>query len=236
MFVAVKNLIAEALYPSFCYECGGSGSYLCENCFNKIGLLPHPICPHCGIAAPNGELAKNCRGALGLIRYFGAADYKNDAVQRLIHDMKYKRAYALTRPLAKLTYFWLASSGYAELFQTKNIALTAVPMHSHRERNRGFNQAELIAEHLSEFLGVPYKKGVLRKIKNTPSQVDVATKEKRLENLQGAYAVKNIEPIRDRTMVLIDDVATTGATLAECARVLRRAGIHEVWGLTVAVD
>lgn len=235
-FAKIKNLFIETIFPSQCYNCRKPGSYLCINCFELAGVLPHAVCPHCGLRLPYGELPQNCKNELHLKRFFAAADYKNKIIKRLVHDMKYKRAYVLAQPLAELTHSWLQNSGYAPLFQKGNIALIPVPMHLRRARERGFNQSEHIAHHLSKLLNVPYEKNILIKIKNTQSQVDVKIRKERLSNISNAFAVKNPTTFKDKTVVLVDDVATTGATLAECARTLNKNGVREVWALTVAKD
>jgi len=111
--------------------------------------------------------------------------------------------------------------------------LIPVPLAKRRIRWRGFNQAEEIAKNLAEYLEIPLINDVLIKTKETLPQIDLA-EEARKENIKGAFLIKNEEKIKGKKILLIDDVYTTGSTLEESSRILKKAGAREVWGAVVA--
>ncbi|MGB9894147.1 MAG: ComF family protein [Candidatus Saccharicenans sp.] len=142
---------------------------------------------------------------------------------------KYKGYENLSRPLASLAYKALADKG---IFSGIDFILP-VPLHKKREKARGFNQSELLARELSRLSSIPTLSGLLVKIKNTPAQVSLEATDREV-NLKGAFQVKKIERIKGQSLLLIDDVFTTGSTLKECSLVLYEAGAKEIKALTLA--
>lgn len=116
---------------------------------------------------------------------------------------------------------------------SRDALLIPVPLHRARERVRGFNQSALIAEALGAKIGITVRGNILKKIKNTALQMALP-REQRLKNVIGAYAVSDTDAVINRTIILLDDVKTTGATLKECARALQGAGAKKIWAITVA--
>jgi len=115
----------------------------------------------------------------------------------------------------------------------KDFILVPVPLTNKKKRKRGFNQAEGLGEELRKSLGIPLLKNCLLKIKETPPQIELQ-KEERLKAQKGVFLVKNKGEIKERKLLLVDDVYTTGATMEECAKVLKIAGAKEVWGVAIA--
>lgn len=111
--------------------------------------------------------------------------------------------------------------------------IISVPLHKDRQRERGFNQAERIGREIARQAGIPFGRGVLVKIRSTPPQTSLEYGA-RVENVRGAYALGRKVSVEGKTLLLVDDVFTTGSTLGECARVLRRAGAADVRAITVA--
>jgi ComF family protein len=231
-----RDAFFDVLFPRSCYRCGAGGSYLCAACFSQVKTFPHPLCPHCGTAAPFGELRPACRNAVGVRRVFNCAAYQDDTVQCLVRDFKYKRAFALADPLAGLAYWWFAEHGYLSELVNAGALVVPVPSHKHALRERGFNHAEKLARAFAKHADLSLACSALVKIRSTPSQVSVREREKRLQNVVGAFLVTDEKAIRGRTVLLVDDVITTGATLKACARVLRGAGARQVWAFTIAKD
>jgi len=112
-------------------------------------------------------------------------------------------------------------------------ALVPVPLHPKRRRRRGFNQAQAIAEELEKTKGIKVAKGILVKVKNVPAQTSLEA-EDREKNVIGAFRVAKEDQVKRKRLLLIDDVYTTGATIRECSRVLKKAGAKEVKAMTVA--
>ncbi len=153
----------------------------------------------------------------------------------LIHLLKFQQV----RPAAAVLGRMLAET-IANLEQTmpaKTIVVVPVPLHTRKQAQRGFNQAEMIARSALQQLARPERfelcSGALVRCRETGSQIGL-TRHQRRENLRGAFAVSDATRIVDRDILLIDDVYTTGTTASECARVLRRAGAARVWVATVA--
>ncbi|GIV96929.1 MAG: hypothetical protein KatS3mg057_1586 [Herpetosiphonaceae bacterium] len=144
-----------------------------------------------------------------------------------IHALKYDRLRGLAQPLAQLM---LPQIERFDLLPD-NVALAWVPLHSHRQRERGFNQAELLTRYLSKGLGLPLAGG-LRRNRATPSQVGMEAEARKM-NVRGAFEWAAAQPPPER-VAIIDDVLTTGATFAACAAALAAAGACEIYGLALA--
>jgi len=112
--------------------------------------------------------------------------------------------------------------------------LVPIPMNSFKERERGFNQATELAKVLTKYYDLELNTKLLKKIKNTGNQADIKNKEDRIKNIEGAFRCENPKLVENKIVILVDDVYTTGATMRDCARALRKDGAREVWGVTIA--
>jgi ComF family protein len=181
--------------------------------------VPPPFCPQCGDPAPAIEgLCGKCRRGEHAFDLARSAFLFNDTLREIIHHLKYADRVSLAKPLGDALRECL--QGF------KGELIIPVPLHPRRARERGFNQAELIARRL----GRPMNTRLLRRRKNTPSQTGLSRGE-RQRNLAGAFELRSKPP---RTVILVDDVYTTGSTMHEIARTLKRAGTECVEVLTVA--
>lgn len=144
-----------------------------------------------------------------------------------LHAFKYRRRIALADPLGQV----LAAVVRGDPVLSAADALVPVPLHPSRERERGFNQAEELAKVLARQTGIPLLRALVR-VRPTVPQVDLSEAERR-SNVRGAFSVR--APVRGLRAVLVDDVRTTGSTLAECARTLRKGGGKVVGAVTVAM-
>ncbi len=155
------------------------------------------------------------------------------ALRTLIHLLKYEGVTPAQAPLGRMLAE--AISDLLPSSQQGKLLLVPVPLHRSRRRTRGFNQAELIAraalKRLPRELGLD--SGVLVRQRETVSQVGLS-REERIENMRGAFRVSNAGRVKGRNVIVVDDVMTTGTTLAECACVLKQAGAEQVWAATVA--
>lgn len=150
-------------------------------------------------------------------------------VRNLIHDFKYNQREYLRRPLAR----WLADTlDDPRMTATPIDALIPVPLHAMRQRERGYNQAQLLAELLAAEYHFPLVQ-TLRRIRHTHTQTSFDRAE-RMENLHDAFQVSDNAAVQNKNLVLVDDVLTTGSTLNECARVLRQAGAASIRAICVA--
>ncbi|MEX0916534.1 MAG: phosphoribosyltransferase family protein [Candidatus Spechtbacterales bacterium] len=226
----------EAVFPASCYGCGGADTYLCDECSGIVGALPQPQCPHCGTRLPFGELPNACRAALRISRFFCCADYHNLILQKIIRDYKYGRAFALAPALSDYMRAWLANNAYANILAEANVLIVPVPSHPKRERERGFHPAGVLAESFARHMNLEYSAHALSKTRNNPPQVETKNADERRENVKGVFTLANPELIHRRTILLVDDVCTTGATLTECAKAIRTGNPKAIWALTLAKD
>ncbi|KKU86511.1 MAG: hypothetical protein A2667_03465 [Candidatus Wildermuthbacteria bacterium RIFCSPHIGHO2_01_FULL_47_27] len=230
----VTNLALDIAFPPACANCAEAGKWLCEDCFSLVEIFENQYCPFCvspKIVSGGGTCDK-CRKTKKLNGLFCATTYKNTIARGLIRRLKYPPALAACfAPVLSsfiITHF--------QLLNKKDFASylwIAVPLHKKKLKRRGFNQAALIAKELARRLGGDFAENMLTKIRFTPSQVEL-NREEREQNIAGAFECANPEKVKERDILLVDDVFTTGATLEECAKVLRRAGAKMVWGVVIA--
>jgi len=230
----LKELALDFLFPKICINCQREGFYLCEDCFFLIDIFDRQYCPFCQQpnVVPDGKTCSSCRRSKKLNGVFCATSYEDIIVKRLIHRFKYEPYIKeLSGPLSNLIIAHLQKTN--KLKEVREFLLVPVPLHKSKLKYRGFNQAEEIAKNLSEKLDLLMRNDILRKIKRTESQVNLP-KEERERNLRDVFVCQNQKAVRNKKILLVDDVLTTGSTLEECARLLKQAGAKEVWGVVVA--
>ena len=234
MFKALLDIV----FPPLCHACkefipDAGVLHLCTRCRGEVHTISSPLCTVCGIPfATPGGIDHVCGACLATHPRFAAARAAVlfDGVARdLIHRFKYDRKVHLARPLSLLmleTLTLFATSLGAEL-------LIPVPLHRRRLRERGFNQAVLLGRPLATTWNIPLVVDNLKRIRWTEPQVTLSATE-REANVRGAFALNNPAAVRGNKIILLDDVYTTGSTVAECSRVLRQAGAAAVYVITVA--
>ena len=226
--VAALDLIFPAVCPLCAARLGeGRRDPLCGGCWRSFTRLGPPWCARCGApsVAPT-DRCPACRDPAFAFDYARAASVYGDAVREAIHALKFHGRRSLARPLGDLV-----REQCGDVLSEQADALIPVPLARGRERERGFNQAELIAERLGERAGIPVRPRWLVRPRATAAQSDL-TAEARHANVAGAFAASS--SVAGRNVVIVDDVITTGATVAECARVLRLAGARRVGVVAVA--
>ncbi len=232
------SALLDILYPPLCHVCRtfipGSGPiHLCVACSGKIVPVSSPKCPVCGMPFHTengidhvcGACATTSRpyvSARAAVRFGGPP-------QELIHRLKYGNKVHLSRPLGLIMVQHLA--GFID--ETGVEMIVPVPLHPKRLRERGFNQAILLADFLSRSRNVPISRNNLRRIRWTEPQINLSHAD-RITNVRGAFSVRKPELFENKKLVLVDDVYTTGSTVSECAKVLNRAGADKVYVATVA--
>jgi ComF family protein len=227
--------VLDFTYPPLCAICRkpvGEAHALCAACWGGIGFLDGPACGCCGLpfeidpgpdtlcAACHAEPPPFAR-ALAVMRY-------DDASKKPILALKRADRHDLVPAFAQ----WLARAGRELLAETD--ILVPVPLHRRRLWQRRYNQAALLAQRLGHLTGKPADPLALIRIKPTPSQGEMPSAKARRRNVRGAFRVARPEAVKGRTVLLIDDVFTTGATVSACARALKRAGAAKVLVLTLA--
>jgi competence protein ComFC len=211
------NTIFDLIFPLNCISCKEKGSDLCLKCLNSF---------------PEAE-----RESASWI--FPLFDYRNPSMKKAIWLLKYKGKKRLAKVFAEAMYARILEE-LGDLAQFNNFRepiLIPIPLAPRRKRERGFNQALLICEKLIKLdknINFKLEKNILIKPKDTEHQAKIGDRNKRLKNIIGSFVVKNQELIKNKNIILIDDVTTTGATLNEAKKMLKRTGVKKVIAFTIA--
>lgn len=224
----------DLLYPPRCQCCGRFiDSLICSECFEKLQPIQPPFCAQCGMPfnslAKTGELCGDCAAGRFPLERARSAYHYGDVVRKAIHTYKYRGKSRLAVPFGELM-----SARFDEYFGDVPVdALVPVPLHKRRERTRGFNQARLLCQEISRLRDIAVLDRALTRVKATRPQIELTAKQ-RFSNVRNAFQVTRPETISGKNVLLVDDMFTTGATLRECARTLKRAGAAGVYGYTLA--
>jgi len=211
--------VLDLLFPPRCAACRAPGAIICSGCAAGVGVVTPPLCARCG--RPSEEPLATCADCPpGVVSLARAPFLYGGPVAEVIRALKFRGWSSLARGLA---------GAMAAVWSEDAEVVTWVPLSRGRRRERGFDQAELLARHVARRLGRPCA-GLLRRPADTPAQARLGGEERR-RLLREAFVARRRPP---RSVLLVDDVLTTGATAAACARALRRAGVERVGVLTAA--
>lgn len=223
--------IVDLLFPRACLGCKKEGGYICLTCLNKMPKV-RQICPVCERPSVDGMSHVKCKKPWGLDGLISVWAYR-EVVRKAIIALKYKFAKEVSKELAR--HIYTAFNKEKPVFP-RGPFLVPIPLHWYRGNWRGFNQADLVGKLISEKLGWKYAQDLLTRKKLTRPQTELKGEERK-QNIRGAFSLNPDYQsliIDHRPLVLFDDVWTTGSTLKEAAKVLKRSGAREVWGLTIA--
>lgn len=205
--------LLDWIFPPRCGGCGKAGQWFCDTCQSQVAFVGTPRAP---LPYTNGAA----------LEHVYAVAWFEGPVRNLIHNFKYKGLRVLRKPLAQLLVEkW-------ETVRQPTDLIVAVPLHPSRERERGYNQSYLLAQELGRAIGIPAPRDGLQRVRNTMPQVDLSAHERWLNVLDAFSGDRSV--LNGRSVLLVDDVCTTGATLQACARAAFEAGARSVWALTVA--
>ncbi|MEK7579580.1 MAG: ComF family protein [Patescibacteria group bacterium] len=244
LLTSVKDYALELLFPLKCAACRKEteskkkNKLICTDCLKLLSPSLDFYCPLCEAKTADGALCFSCRLIISntetkfyLDRLFHPYSYKDPAIQRVIKAFKYQFIQGLEEPLGRLMSRYLGKiNGKLDL---NDYLVIPVPLHRRKYNQRGYNQSELIASKISQFLNLEMAADSLVKSKATKDQAKLKESE-RLKNLKNAYACSKPWLVSGKKVLLIDDVYTTGSTMAECAKVLKEAGASEITGLAIA--
>ena len=231
----MATVAARSLFPFLCVGCGKEQprSHLCSSCRDTLFQYINIRCPLCGKRLPEGKLCDGCAIKLWAKRFIYAFPYPHPIGKAAIHSLKYNFIRDLARPLgAALAH---AIHVTAPDWRQYDLLAVPVPLAKARLNWRGFNHAELIAQTTAAALGIPMETTALLRTRKTRAQRTLPRAE-RFENIASAFIVENKHRIEGRTILLIDDVATTGATLKEAAITLKQNGARAIWCAAVAKE
>lgn len=227
----------DFLFPAECVTCheflgDQRHALFCHACWQTIAAIPPPLCPRCGTPftsptvlrhAPN-FLCGECRQSPPAFDRLIATAYYEGVLKEAIHLFKFQRKPRLSRELAQL----MLTQMPADLDLTRCQSILPVPLHRRRQQQRGYNQAGLLAQHLAQHYRLTYRPDVLTRDRDTPSQALLKGRRARRANVKNAFRVAAPAHIQAQHLILVDDVMTTGATVNECAKTLKRAGAASV--------
>lgn len=209
--------ILKMIYPSSCIFCNKNLEFnkqleVCDDCYNKLNFFDN----------------NNCCDKVEYVKYYDkvlAAFFYDGEIKKLIKEFKYKHKAYLYRTFARLIFD-----------NIKNIEadiMLSVPLYQDRQKERGYNQAHLLAYYMSKLMKIKYCEKVLKRIKTTDS-LALCNKMQRSNVIKGAFKVEDKEKIRDKNIIIIDDVFTTGATINECSKILKLNGAKNITAIVLA--
>lgn len=220
----------DLLYPPPCAGCQRNGYVLCPTCLSQIHPLSSSFCQRCSSPLAASGICPTCQYSPLKVSGLRAVSTYQEPLRSCIHALKYNGNTRLAEPLGTL----LAQTYHTLGMQAD--AIVPVPLHSQRHKRRGYNHAALLATVCAAQTGIPFYDNLILRHRATLAQVDLKPWE-RQQNVQGAFTCSpnfTSGQLHGRTILLIDDVCTTGATLEACAAPLFAAGARAVWGLVLA--
>ncbi len=233
-FQKIKSFILDVFFPIHCLGCQTESYWLCDSCLKKIKLRNQQFCPHCEkIITPDGRACFTCKNKSPLTGLLVATSYQEPLVSKAVHLYKYRFLETLAKPLSQLIL---------KILQDYDLPLPdlilPIPLHPRRLRWRGFNQASHLAENLAsnllpEFVLETTAELLIRQRYTLP-QMSLKNHTQRHQNVRDAFTITNQAKIKNKRILLVDDIATTGSTIFECARILKEADAKEVWAVVIA--
>lgn len=214
------------VFPPSCAGCGIPGTRLCPKCLANIRRIKPPICKICGEKLSNGNICTRCRFTPPKITAIRSWAVYEDTVRKGLHQLKYSRNIALGDTFSVYLCNLLLDTGW-------HIDVIApIPLGNVRQKERGYNQAALLAKPVARQLKIPYQPKIVRRTRETISQVTLTLADRKT-NVAGAFKAKQ-ELVNGKNVLIIDDITTSGSTLEACAEALFSAGAKNVYGMTVA--
>lgn len=228
--IKAKEIIFDILFPPLCLNCQNNlsdgNNLICQDCLGLIQFNNTLFCPVCRARLAEGK--RICHYDAG---YFLAAagNYDDPILQNLIHYFKYKSFENLTPILGEIILKYIENCG----LKIENFIIVPVPLHKKRERERGFNQAKLLAEIIAKNLNLELN-DCLKRVKNTKPQSQLKDGEKRQSNVFNCFSATNPDFIKGKKIILVDDVFTSGATINEAVKILKLNGAKRIIALVLA--
>jgi ComF family protein len=236
----IDSVLNYFFSPS-CLLCQNEGSFLCFSCQEKLSSLPRQICPVCVQANLSGQTHENCQGRYslaGLVSVFAYRPY----FKKIMAQIKFAPyLFAALKPITKLAVSYLDGEDrflpFRQFLTQENPVVIPIPLYQEKYRQRGFNQAQTIGQILADHYNLALERKLLLRTRKTESQFNLDSKS-RHENIKNAFAIDQ-ERLANCSgnlpaVLLVDDIWTTGATMKEATRVLKKSGFAKVWGLTLA--
>ena len=217
----------DLMFPPVCGGCGKTGSRWCSDCQSRVPRINRPYCEICGIPTRKGaDICERCKANPPAYRKMRSWAVFDSPVQNALHTLKYRRNISLGDSIA------LSMMDFMQSLAWEIDMLVPAPLGGERFRERGYNQVALVARPLAYEMEWEYAPEALQKVRETRSQVGLTVLERR-ENVSKAYQADRGR-VNRKTVLLMDDVSTTGSTISSCTEALLAAGAREVYALTMA--
>lgn len=229
MLSRLASTAVDIVFPKRCLICAAYGSHLCDDCEDHIAAKDKLRCIVCEQPTVTGATHASCLTRNTLDGLIAAGLFRQ--LQPLIHAYKYDLLQDLADPLARIFLDAINKRALAPFFS--EFHLLPVPLHPSRLRWRGFDHTKALAGLVAENARIPFSPSVLARTRATIPQTSLDKPSRRL-NMRGVFSCTDPSAVKGKNILLLDDIATTGTTLNECARVLKSAGVKKVWGLTLA--
>ncbi len=219
------NLFLDFIFPKRCYFCKSTGNYICRNCKKNLNINLVQRCHVCGKEVRLGFVHSDCKDSTYLDGLIYVVLY-DGAIKTMIKDVKYHFYYDILNEISEIM------ADHISKYNFDKILYTSVPLHWKKKNYRGFNQAELLSRKVAKRTKKEYSELLIRK-RNTIAQASLG-REDRENNLKEVFDYVGEWNLNERSIILVDDVFTTGSTLNECAKVLKHFGARQVYGFCFA--
>ena len=234
----LKGLIFDILFPPICFSCqtalnrAEKEKRICNGCFSKITIHATLFCGICRARLPENK--KICHKNSPYI--LGAATDYDETAKKLIHQFKYRHWTGLENIFGNILKIYLNNLRPEKTLKQflNNCFVVPIPLYKEKERERGFNQAEILGKTISKILSLPLENKALVRIRETKPQAELKDWDKRKENMDKSFKAQNPERIKNANIILVDDVYTSGATISEAVKTLRNAGAKKIIALVIA--
>jgi len=235
----------DLILPKYCLGCGKENFSLCPDCFCSLPISNGIVCFVCGRRFPFGQICQDChRKHQSLLSgILVASDWDNPLLREIIYGYKYQFIKELADPLSQLMINFLQTEKRIN-WSTDKLILLPVPLHGRRLAWRGFNQAEILAEKIGKHFNISYDNKILIRRRYALPQKEIPDQKDRKNNIKNAFALRSDfglplksdfgNAIKNKIIILVDDVSTTGSTLEDCARAIKLLSPKEIWGLVIA--
>lgn len=253
----------DMIFPIECLGCGKNREelpardrWICPECLLKVNFRSEQVCPFCEQESEGGKTHYICRDRIFLDGLW-AACYYDAFIEKAVHNFKFNFISNISFTLSSMMIKSILDTPefgdmqdliFSEKSKDEEVGiyideeknqkaetiLVPVPLHRKRYNWRGFNQSILLSKIIADKFGLPVWDNILRRIKNTKPQSMTKNEEERRKNISCAFFCPQLQELKHKNVILVDDICTTSATLNECAKELKKAGAKSVWGLVVA--
>jgi competence protein ComFC len=220
--------LLDLIFPKLCVGCGKAGRYICKLCIHTC-VESKQICPMCMRPAVDGKTHVACSSTYTLDGLTCIFAYRG-AIRKLLISLKYKFTFDMAQEISLWSSYYLKTH-FVPL--PKDSIVVPIPLHKKRFNWRGFNQSELLAQKIALNMKWKFDKNILTRVVLHTPQAQLSRID-RLKSVKDAFRVTDRSLIEGKNIIIVDDVLTTGATLREACKILKKSGAREVWGITIA--